>query len=862
MNTKTVPIRARLAALLLGLCLLLGQMPLTASAQEPDFYIFGYSSGSRQIASVSTADQSNHTRIADFTSSLLGLEYIDGTIYGLYCNNSFTLSSLVILNPDFTVQRTVGSWINSDFVIVDTAVQDGTLWGTYNDAQGDSYLIPIDLATGMPDSARAGKVTGLPEGQILYTIACSGSGPMYAVSADGGEDGGAATLYTVDTSSFAAAEVGGTGVTTNYISSSAFAPDGTLYWSENLSERLYTVNTATGKATAVPGGSSGLSLEAMMIPDNGGTAAYVNFTAEGEEGAISMNGQPVTGLQAVTAGEDLALTFTPGSNSNVQEVVIDGEKQGSLDSFTLRDVSAWGKGIHTVEVTFGSKNIRITPYNDTMPYFGENTLNVAPSFEATLYFIVENGPARHTAGVSNYEISFEKDGNVIDKKDLLPGSYDVHVTRAADKNWNALDTVLKDGLTITRQTFLYQWSDLELTARPGDTLADIEKPAFLVSPIDGKEIPGTFYWIDEETASAGDLGDRTGFRFRFVPDLPLSAELSALYDFSNMPENGFDGTETDPNYPFTAYVTVVEAEVPGVSAPVTLPVRVLEEGDADYSPAPDLSAVFTPDEEITAGDFGPYDGLAIDYYYPMLDPELSEGYTMQAEYNLSLPLENYAGDTLTGTLTLPLPQGCDGASARIKGGPAASSHTATSVSFPVTLDVESGTASVYGLLIEYKEAPPVIIAGANGSWLQGSDHGLSFTSNAQFSDFLKVQVDGNDLDSSCYTMKEGSTIVTLLPAYLKTLSAGQHTLAIVSANGAATTHFTITPVQTSTSEGPSGQSQPDGGTPAPVPDQNSGTPAIPQTGDSSSILLWAALLLVSGASLTAAVLGKKRRRAK
>ena len=44
-------------------------------------------------------------------------------------------------------------------------------------------------------------------------------------------------------------------------------------------------------------------------------------------------------------------------------------------------------------------------------------------------------------------------------------------------------------MLITKQTDLIQWSDLELTANPGDTLADIEKPAYLVSSLDGKQIP-------------------------------------------------------------------------------------------------------------------------------------------------------------------------------------------------------------------------------------------------------------------------------------------------------------------------------------------------------------------------------------
>lgn len=309
-------------------------------------------------------------------------------------------------------------------------------------------------------------------------------------------------------------------------------------------------------------------------------------------------------------------------------------------------------------------------------------------------------------------------------------------------------------------------------------------------------------------------------------------------------------------------------KVASVSDPITLPVRVLEEGDAEYSPAPELSATFTPNSAVTVGEFNEYQGLAIDYYYPMVDAELSEGYDIQAGYTVSIPLENYEGTTLSGTLTIPLPQGYDGATARIKGGASASSYTATTVTFPLTLDVSGNTAEAFELLIEYKEAqepvqPPVIIAGANGSWQKGGTDGLSFTSNAAFADFIKVQVDGKDLDASNYTVKEGSTIVTLNAAYLNTLSVGKHTLSVVSANGTATTEFTITAAPTGGDQTGSNQTGGDsqtGGdnTTTQDPDKNEGAVTSPQTGDSSNILLWVALLFLSGGALSAVTYKKKK----
>ena len=86
---------------------------------------------------------------------------------------------------------------------------------------------------------------------------------------------------------------------------------------------------------------------------------------------------------------------------------------------------------------------------------------------------------------------------------------------------------------------------------------------------------------------------------------------------------------------------------------------------------------------------------------------------------------------------------------------------------------------------------PTIIYGASSKWVKGSANGLQISSDAAFSDFIKVTVDGKDLSSENYTVKEGSTVVTLKASYLETLSAGEHEFAIVSKTGTATTSFTV-----------------------------------------------------------------------
>lgn len=132
-----------------------------------------------------------------------------------------------------------------------------------------------------------------------------------------------------------------------------------------------------------------------------------------------------------------------------------------------------------------------------------------------------------------------------------------------------------------------------------------------------------------------------------------------------------------------------------------------------------------------------------------------------------------------------------------------------------------------------------ILNGANSKWTQDSDGNISVRGSGEFSKFVGVKVDGKTVDEKYYTVKEGSTIVTLKPEYLNTLTAGKHTLEIVWTDGTADTTFTVDakPANTDTKS--------------------------PQTGDSSSMALWIALLFVSGFGVVAtAVYGKKRKSAK
>ena len=64
-------------------------------------------------------------------------------------------------------------------------------------------------------------------------------------------------------------------------------------------------------------------------------------------------------------------------------------------------------------------------------------------------------------------------------------------------------------------------------------------------------------------------------------------------------------------------------------------------------------------------------------------------------------------------------------------------------------------------------------------------------SAADFSKFVKVLVDGNEVDSANYTVTEGSTVVTFTPEYSSTLADGTHEVVIVSTDGEAKATITV-----------------------------------------------------------------------
>ena len=159
--------------------------------------------------------------------------------------------------------------------------------------------------------------------------------------------------------------------------------------------------------------------------------------------------------------------------------------------------------------------------------------------------------------------------------------------------------------------------------------------------------------------------------------------------------------------------------------------------------------------------------------------------------------------------------------------------------------------------------PPKITAGDGAAVTQGEKKELTFTSDASFADFVRVELDGTALEEKNYTKREGSTIITLNRDFVAALSVGEHTLAIVSQHGTATAKFTVKakPTETATPQ-PTVTPQPTAQPTQTVRPQPTVQPVSPilRTGDTANPALWFALLIVSGGAAIGITVASRKKK--
>lgn len=131
---------------------------------------------------------------------------------------------------------------------------------------------------------------------------------------------------------------------------------------------------------------------------------------------------------------------------------------------------------------------------------------------------------------------------------------------------------------------------------------------------------------------------------------------------------------------------------------------------------------------------------------------------------------------------------------------------------------------------------PKFVSGANQEWTKGSKEGLIFKIDTDINEFKKVLVDGKELKDTNYDIKSGSTILTLKPSFLDTLSAGKHKIRFEFNTGSVEAYFTV------------------------KDKENSSQTESANTGVQNKYGLWIVLLLVAAGGLAGFGILSKRRK--
>ena len=361
------------------------------------------------------------------------------------------------------------------------------------------------------------------------------------------------------------------------------------------------------------------------------------------------------------------------------------------------------------------------------------------------------------------------------------------------------------------------------------------------------QIPVTGYTI---TATAGANGSIT-------PSGAVGVVAGGSQTFTISPASGYviDTLKVD-SLEVTATTSYTFSDV---NANHTIEVTFKQE-----SQTPDVPGVTAPSITTQPGNATVKAGETATFTIAVNGTDLT--YQWQIDRNDGNGWVNVDGATAASYTTSTVDISCNG----FKYQCVVSNSAGTDTSNTAVLTVTENTTPAPGS-VDYE-----ILDGANTSWEQNSDGSLSIRGSGAISKFVGVKVDGNLVDVKNYTVKEGSTIVTLKADYLNTISVGNHTFEIIWTDGTASTRFTVSKSDSGSDEakdndGNNGKNDNTNNTPATVPEDknNNGTSVsqtddnqqitAPKTGDNSHTVLWISLLEVSLAGLLSMIYVRKKK---
>ncbi len=261
---------------------------------------------------------------------------------GMVAGTQSTLEGFYTINPE-TGERSLVGTKGSKIVDMTYDYSTGKVLGIQS---GNQYLATVDMTSGAVTRVAQFATTA---GTSLYMIALAAdkAGTLYGIATSD-------TLYTIDKATAACSPVGFTGTNAAYDQTMCFDYNtGILYWVNAGDGNLYTVDTATGAATAI----GALALDGTASSISGIMVPYINVA----------NGAPdrVTKRKATVNGNSVTISWTNPTT----------DAQGkSLTELTGVKVMRDSQVVATVAATIGGEST----YTDTGLADGLHSYNLIP----------------------------------------------------------------------------------------------------------------------------------------------------------------------------------------------------------------------------------------------------------------------------------------------------------------------------------------------------------------------------------------------------------------------------------------------------------------------------------------------------
>ncbi|MDO5477280.1 MAG: hypothetical protein Q4F43_09255 [Eubacteriales bacterium] len=154
-----------------------------------------------------------------------------------------------------------------------------------------------------------------------------------------------------------------------------------------------------------------------------------------------------------------------------------------------------------------------------------------------------------------------------------------------------------------------------------------------------------------------------------------------------------------------------------------------------------------------------------------------------------------------------------------------------------------------------KDIVYTVTKGDGSKWTKGSGKSLPFTVSRNTADsttydhFTNIQVDDKTVDPSNYTAASGSLNVSLKPAFLETLSTGEHTITAVFDDGRANAKFTVVKKSSGSSSSTKKSSGSSSGNKSSSVSSSSSGQKGAATGDTTPVAMWAILAAAAAAGI-------------